>query len=303
MAIGFSKLLHELGHAYTAARYGCRVPVMGLAFMAMLPMPYTDVSDAWRLSSKQQRLAIGAAGMITEIALAIIATFAWNFLPDGPVRSAAFLLSSSTWLITLSVNLSPLMRFDGYYLLSDAWGIENLQARAFAIARWRLRCWLFADNQEPPEILPKATMSKMVVYSYITWLYRLIVFTGLALLVYHFFFKLLGIVLFAVEIVWFIAKPIIAEFKQWRLLAKQAIPLKHPKLIVLSVIFIVVGLITPWHDTVYLPAILRAERHTTLYPPQPARIAQVLVTPGQRVTQGQLLFKLESPKLEDDIFA
>ncbi|NHW78486.1 site-2 protease family protein, partial [Escherichia coli] len=77
------KSLHELGHAFTAARYGLHVPAMGVAFMVLAPILYTDVTDAWRLSSRRQRMAIHAAGVIVELALASIALFAWALLPDG----------------------------------------------------------------------------------------------------------------------------------------------------------------------------------------------------------------------------
>lgn len=89
--------------------------------------------------SARARLVIDCAGMVAEIMLATLATILWSLVPDGPLRDGLFTLSSSTWLLTLSVNLSPLMRFDGYYILSDLMGIPNLQERAFAWTRWRTR--------------------------------------------------------------------------------------------------------------------------------------------------------------------
>ena len=69
VAIVFVKVLHELGHAYTAVNYGCRVPAMGVAFMVMTPILYTDVTDAWRLGSRRSRLAIDSAGVVAELKL------------------------------------------------------------------------------------------------------------------------------------------------------------------------------------------------------------------------------------------
>jgi len=89
-------------------------------------------------------LAIGAAGMIVEIAIAILCTSLWHFLPDGAVRSSVFSIATATWVLTLLINLNPFMRFDGYFLLSDYLGVANLQQRAFSLARWRLRELLFA---------------------------------------------------------------------------------------------------------------------------------------------------------------
>ncbi len=111
------KLFHELGHAYTATRYGVRVNTMGIAFILLTPIFFTDVSDAWRLQSKKQKLAINGAGMVVELAIAGFATFWWAFLPDGPFRSIAFVLATTSWVLSLFVNLNPFMRFDGYYLM------------------------------------------------------------------------------------------------------------------------------------------------------------------------------------------
>lgn len=135
VALTLTKTLHELGHAYTAHRYGCRVSAMGVAFLVMMPVLYTDASDAWKLTSRRQRLAIGFGGIAAEVGLAVLCTTLWHFLPDGPLRSSVFLMATTTWVMTLFINLNPLMRFDGYFLLSDYWGIENLQNRAFALAR------------------------------------------------------------------------------------------------------------------------------------------------------------------------
>lgn len=301
LALVFSKTLHELGHAYTAVRFGCRVPVMGIAFMALFPVPYTDVTDAWRLSARHQRVAIGSAGILVELALATFATLAWSFFPEGPLRSAAFVLATTTWVVTLTINLSPFMRFDGYYMLADAWGVDNLQTRAFALARWRLRQMLFGATEAKPEALPQAKEHKMVVYAYITWIYRLLVFAGLALVVYHFFFKLLGIILFLVEIIWFILRPVVQELRIWQKMDHQNITIRRKLVLAGLLLLILLTFILPWSDSVRIPALLEAEHHTTLYVPEPAQITEVLITPGQTVVKDQVLLKLSSPKLEDEI--
>src|SRR5690606_41096448 len=108
----FAMFCHEFGHAFMAKRAGCRVQSMGLASMVLLPMLYTDVSDAWRVNDRRSRLLIGAGGVLAELLLAVIALLAWSLLPDGPARTAAFMLASATWITTLVINLNPFMRFD-----------------------------------------------------------------------------------------------------------------------------------------------------------------------------------------------
>ena len=84
------KVVHELGHAYTATRFGCRVPTIGVALMVMMPVLYSDISDAYRLSSRRKRLWIAGAGVVAELGLAAVATLLWGFLPDGAIRSVVF---------------------------------------------------------------------------------------------------------------------------------------------------------------------------------------------------------------------
>ncbi|HEX7639591.1 MAG TPA: site-2 protease family protein, partial [Burkholderiaceae bacterium] len=210
------KLLHELGHAFTAKRLGCKVPSMGVAFLVMCPVAYTDTNEVWRLTRRRDRLAVGAAGVLTELAVAAWATLAWALLPDGDARSMAFLLATTTWIASIGVNASPFMRFDGYFLLSDWLGVPNLHARAFALARWQLREWLFALGEPAPEGLPRRRRIGLVLFAYATWLYRATVFLGIAALVYAFFIKAVGLLMFAVEMGWFLMMPLARELQAWR---------------------------------------------------------------------------------------
>src|SRR5690606_11708462 len=109
------KSAHELGHALVSQRLGCRVASMGVAFLVMFPVLYTDTTDAWKLQSRRDRLRIVTAGVRTELYLALIATFLWGVLPDGSLRSAAFFIATTSWVTSVLVNISPFMRFDGYY--------------------------------------------------------------------------------------------------------------------------------------------------------------------------------------------
>jgi putative peptide zinc metalloprotease protein len=115
--------------------YGLPLAPGSRAALILWPVLYTDVTETWKLASRRQRLAVGLAGVTAELVFAIFATLAWSFLPDGPLRGAAFILATSTWISTLLLNLSPFMRFDGYFVPSDWLEMPNLHGRAFVIAR------------------------------------------------------------------------------------------------------------------------------------------------------------------------
>ncbi len=301
LAVCGVKIFHELGHAYAAARYGCRVHTMGIAFLVMFPVLYTDTTDVWRLTSRRQRCLINAAGVITELSLAMIATFLWNFVPDGMVRSILFFLATSSWIMSLTINLNPLLRFDGYYLLSDWLGIPNLQQRAFTFGRWKLREWLFALGDPPPESLSPRIQNKLILYAWSTWLFRFFLFLAIALYVYYFFFKLLGLILFAVEITWFLLLPITQEIQEWWK-RKDRIVLKRRGWITLTMVVTLTTMaFVPWNTTIAIPAILQAAQHTTIFAPAPSRLVHVAVENGKPVTQGDVLAILESPAIEQEI--
>ncbi|WP_277589962.1 biotin/lipoyl-binding protein [Pseudomonas chlororaphis] len=296
VALFFAKLCHEFGHAFMAKRAGCRVQSMGVAFMVLLPMFYTDVSDAWRVNDRRARLLIGAGGVLAELLLASIALLAWSLLPDGPARTAAFMLASATWITTLVINLNPFMRFDGYFLLSDFWEVDNLQGRAFALCRWRLREALFGYREPAPEPWSPAMQRRLLWWGYGSWLWRAVLFFGIALAVYHLFFKLLGIFLMLVELVWFIFLPIVREWREWWTHREQA----HAPRVLLSGLGLLAALLlvaVPWRGSVEVPAMLEAGRASALHAPVAARVRQVNVSDGQAVSKDQVLVELESPDL------
>ncbi|VXD00571.1 Hemolysin D [Pseudomonas sp. 8Z] len=301
LTLSLTKVLHEFGHAYTCKRYGCRVPTMGVAFLVLWPVLYTDASGAWRLTKRHQRLAIGAAGMGGELCLAAWATLAWSFLPDGMLRSAAFMLASTTWILTLAVNLNPLMRFDGYFLFSDLIDVPNLQERAFELARWRLRETLFGFGDPQPEHFQPWLQRVLLGYAFATWIYRFFLFLGIALLVYHFAFKLLGLLLFAVEIVHFILRPIYNELRHWHQRRKDYRMNRNTLISGAALLILLLAAALPWRSHVEAPALLRAEQQAILLAPLGAHLQGIEVAPGQTVSAGQTLFRLQAPDVEHEL--
>ena len=297
LTLCFTKILHEFGHAYTCKRFGARVATMGVAFLVMMPVLYTDTSGSWKLTRRRQRMAIGAAGMMTELVLAAWATLAWSFLPDGMLRSAAFMLATTTWIMTLAINLSPLMRFDGYFLLSDGLQMPNLQNRGFAIGRWQMREWLFGLGDTPPEHFPRWLQRTLVGYAFAVWIYRFFLFTGIAILVYHMTFKLLGMLLFAIEIGYFVVMPVVNEVREWSKRRKDYRMNRNMTTTLTVSAVVLLLLMIPWQRGVYAPALLRAEQQSSLYMPVPAMIQRIDVQVGQPVHAGQTLFTLSSDAL------
>lgn len=296
LAIIAVKTVHEFLHGLTAKRYGCRVPTMGVALMVLWPVAYTDTTEVWKLPDARQRMAVAGAGICAELAIAAWATLAWLWLPDGTARTIAFLLSSTTWISTLLVNASPFMRFDGYFLLSDALDMPNLHARAFALARWRLREWLFDLGEPAPERLSPRRTRWLVVFAWATWLYRLALFLGIAVLVYHFIVKAIGILLFIVELGWFIASPVLGELRAWwqrrdRIGRGRRVALSTGAVALLAMLWV------PLPGRVTGIGLLQPAEQLTLYAPAGAQITKLPFRHGDAVQAGAMLFEVQSPEL------
>lgn len=299
IALAGVKIVHELAHAFTAKNFGCRVPSMGVAFLVMWPMLYTDVNDSWMLPERRKRLFVGSAGILAELTVAAWATLSWSFLPEGPLKQAAFVLAALTWVSSLAINTSPFMRFDGYFIMMDAFEMPNLHPRAFAMARWWLRERLFGLGSPQPEPSAKGKRRALIAFAVAVWIYRLALFLGIAVLVYHFFVKAVGVMLFGVEIWWFVAKPIWSEIRVWGQM-KSAIVAK-PRvrrtlaIAALPVLFVLI----PWQGSVSAPAVMKAANKADLYLPFAARLVAVNAAHGQKVKAGDVLMVFEAPDIED----
>ncbi len=297
VALFLVKLLHELGHAFTAKRYGCRVPTMGVAFLVLWPMAYTDTNETWRLTSRWRRLRVAAAGIVTELCVAAWATLAWGLLPDGELRSAAFVLATTSWIATLAINASPFMRFDGYFILADWLDMPNLHERSFALARWKLREWLFALGEERPEHFAAGKERALICFAWATWGYRLVVFLGIAVLVYHFAVKAIGILLFVVEVAWFILMPIRQELRAWQ----QRWPaIRRRRRSLYSALLLLVAitlLLVPWPGRISASGVLRPVAVWPVHAPGPAYLEALAHSDGAVLAAGEPLFQLSSPQL------
>ena len=295
------KCLHELGHAYVAKYHGCRVSAIGIAFLVFFPFLYTDTTDAWRLRNHKDRLLINFAGILTELHLALIATFVWAILPEGGLKSAAFFIATTSWISSIVINVSPFMRFDGYYVFSDWLKAENLQPRSFALAKWKIRETLFGFNHKPPEEINPSRRWTFIIYAWSTWVYRFFLFIGIALLVYYFAFKVLGIILFVIEIYWFIMLPILKELKQWWMMRSE-IKINKQSFRTISILIIcLMILFLPWKSSMKIPAIYVSEKYSKIYAPYPAKIKEVFIVKEQEVDLGQNLIELYSPELDEEI--
>src|SRR5262249_47184162 len=163
-------LLHECAHGLTCKRYGGGGHEGGVLLLFLTPCFYCDVSDAWLFRGESKRLGGTFAGGYFELFLWALAVFAWRLTPPAtPVNYVALVVLSVSGVQTL-FNLNPLLKLDGYYLLSDALEIPNLRQRALGRFQARLRRLLWGAPKPEPE--PHGRL--LVGFGLATWLYSLV---------------------------------------------------------------------------------------------------------------------------------
>jgi len=174
------KGLHELGHALTLRRYGCEVPEVGVNFFLFMPMPFVDASASNRLTNSWHRARISAAGIGVELALAALAALLWTVVEDGLIRQGAFVVMSLGGLSTLLFNGNPLMKLDGYYVLSDVLDLSNLASRSSKLwsRQWQallLRLLRVPAVEEEAGLSGADWLERVVMWTYspLAWVYRI----------------------------------------------------------------------------------------------------------------------------------
>ena len=303
LGISCVKVIHEFSHAYVAKSKGVRVPTMGIAVIFLLPVPFCDVTDGWKMKNRRKRLQISAAGVCAELTIAGLSLFFWGISASGIWQSLFFVLSSVSIVGTLFINLNPCMRYDGYFLISDLFKIDNLQQRATLTTKWFYRKTLFGLKYKcPEEDLTLKRLCLMSAYSVSAWIYRLFLYTSIAVMVYYAFdFKLLGIILFLLEIVYFLIMPVIKEIivviknisiciKSWRFL-----------LLLAGFAAVVFWLCIPSSHTEKIPGIIIPEQSQTVYVSHPGVVTELNISKGEAVSKGELLFVTEFAELDSSI--
>ena len=249
------------------------------------------------LTGRWQRLAIDCAGLLVELMIAAAALFLWVFMPPGALRTAVFALATTSLLLGLMLNLNPFMRFDGYHILADFLGIPNLQTRAMVIGRWALREFLFGLGAPMPELMSRKRFIAMALYAYAIWIYRFFLFLGIAVLVYHFAFKALGIILFLIEIIWFVFLPIAQEFLRWWK-GRDFVARSRRATVTFSVVGLaLLAFIVPLPTSLIVPAVATARVDAPVFARAPGKLVSLSVREGQAVKAGEELARVDAPDL------
>jgi len=188
------KALHELSHGYATKRWGGEVHEIGVMFLVFLPIPYVDASAAAAFRDKWKRALVGAAGIFAELFMAALAMIVWVNVEPGMARAVAFNVLLIGSLSSLLFNGNPLLRYDGYYVLSDLSEIPNLGIRASQYLTYLAQRYLFGLEQARSPVSAPGEARWFFFYGIASFIYRMFVWAAIILVVASKFF-FVGVVL------------------------------------------------------------------------------------------------------------
>jgi putative peptide zinc metalloprotease protein len=120
--------VHETAHGLTMASYGRRVRRAGIKVVLIFPYAFVDTSEAW-FEPRRRRIAISAAGPVSDLSLGALFALGCLALPAGTIRDILFQLAFAAY-VGAFFNLNPLVERDGYQILVDLLGEPGLRRRA-----------------------------------------------------------------------------------------------------------------------------------------------------------------------------
>ncbi|HYO10057.1 MAG TPA: efflux RND transporter periplasmic adaptor subunit [Tepidisphaeraceae bacterium] len=301
------KFCHEMGHAFACRRFGGECHEMGLMLLVFIPTPYVDASSAWAFPSRWQRMFVGAGGMVVELFLAAIAAFIWmNTTPGVPIMGLpinelacdAIMIAGFT---TVIFNANPLLRYDGYYMLSDWLEIPNLQQKSKDYLLGLIKRHVFRVKSQQP-LPPVSQRLWLFFYGIASTCYRIFVGIMIILLV-AWQVPVLGVLMALGGIATWLIVPWVKTFKY---LALE--PELHRKrgratafVVVVAVLaFILIGRI-PFNVYVDAKGVLEPVAKEVVNAEQGGFVADIRARDAQWVKKGDVLLVLSDPELQTKI--
>ena len=295
------KVIHETAHGVACRRYGGEVPEAGVLLLLFTPMAFVNVTSMWRFGSRWHRMVVAAAGMYVELFLSFIAVIVWS-RSTGTTADVSFNVFLMASVTTILFNANPLMRFDGYFLLSDALNVPNLYTKGTKwFGEWVKTC--FFGIPKPNNQFPKEEFRRVAIYGCLAFFWKISISISL-IIGAGVLFHGAGLALSAFGVAIWFGIPIYKQFKA--VLGPQAIHKVRPTRIAASFATLgAIGLcfffILKAPATKSAPAIVQFSDETALRAGADGFILELHVEDGQEVKKGQTLVVLSNPSLSNEV--
>lgn len=293
------KTVHEFGHAFACRRFGGEVHTMGIMFLVFTPIPYMDATASWSFRSRWQRALVGGAGMLVEIFVASLAVFVWAATGPGILHSLAYNMMFVASVSTVLFNANPLLRFDGYYILSDLLDIPNLHQRSTGLIKHYIEYYCFGYKKSKTTARSRKEAVWLTVFAICSWIYKVIIFATILFFLAD-RFLILGILMAVVCAIAWVCVPLyrlvvyLASSPKLERTRLRAVSWVGGFILVLVLLLDVI----PFPNRFRSPGVLQAEQQAYIVAEASGIITEVLSPDGSIVSAGQPLFRIANTDLE-----
>jgi putative peptide zinc metalloprotease protein len=304
VTLSASKIIHEFGHGLSCKHFGGECHEMGVMLLVFSPCLYCDVSDSWMLRNKWPRIMIGAAGMYIEVLLSAFAIFIWRYTDQGLLHNLALNIFFVTTITTVIFNANPLMRFDGYYMMSDFLEIPNLRPKADKLLRESFAWYCLGIESKPDPFMPETGKAWFVCFAIAAGIYRWFIVIAITVFLYTvlkpYGLQSIGATLAVVSISTIVFSMVSNLYKM--ITAPRIEPMSKPKIafsltILFCVGYAVLSLPMPLHiEATYIIEPLGVKH---IYTQTPGELMDVPVEAGQMIEKDRVVAQLRNPDLED----
>lgn len=304
ITLAVTKVLHEFGHGLSCKHFGGECHEMGVMMLVLTPCLYCNVSDSWMLPNRWHRAAIGAAGMYVELVLASICTFIWWFSEPGPLNWISLNVMFISSVSTVMFNANPLLRYDGYYILSDILEIPNLRQKASTILNRKLGKWCLGLEEPEDPFLPKRHQMLFALFTVASAVYRWVVTLSILYFLNKVFepygLKVIGQLIALGAVYGLVVQPLVNVYKFFKVPGRLGNLVRWRMYTTIGVVAAVIAgvLFIPLPSHIYCGLEVQARNAAPVYVDQPGILKQIYVQPGDRVEQGQLLAELSDLALD-----
>lgn len=296
------KILHEFAHGLACKKFGGTVPSAGITVIFFAPLAYVNVTSSWRFRSKWHRSLTAIAGMYVELFAAAIAVFVWTNTSPGVAHQLAFNVAMMAGVNTLIFNGNPLVRFDGYFIVSDLLEIPNLYSYSQQ-SLMELVEKFFAGHEPPASPFPPHKVLALRIYAIAAVVWKIVFFLGMALALVGMLSQLgvlLATLLLSLGLVLPAIKLVVRLFSDRAAHAvnKRRLLITAASCAALSVAAILL-LIRP--STVQSPAVIEYSPLTIIRATAPGFVREIRVRSGDLVEAGQVIAVLENRELAAEL--
>jgi len=268
-------------------------------FLVFLPVPYVDATGSASFGQKWQRALVGAAGIIVELLLSAIALFIWLNAEEGLVRAFAFNVMVIGGVSTVFFNGNPLLRFDGYYILSDLVEIPNLGDRSKRYLGYLVTRYVFGVKDATSPATVPSERFWFLAFGISSAVYRLFIVGAIVLLVATKFF-VVGVVLAIWSLIMMLGLPLAKGV--WFLYASPVLHRQRRRAIAITAAAVgaVLAMLTlvPVPYSTVAEGVMWTPGEAGVFAAVDGVVVALLSKPNSHVARGAPLLQLEDPLLE-----